>query len=249
MKRALPFLALALLPIQAHAYLPPAFFVYSKLVDQKTKNSVHSAAITVARPQAGGTEEILGTITISGWQPGEGSWPTLSLIFQNDSEALIRSVTAFGIEVAREPDLLQVPRDKLAAMKDPPVPFYRPDPAMSLKRTRQTFAWVHGNHASGKSVWVEKDSFLPLKIAAPCPPAAAALAWAKPGEDKCEMEFRSLSALRRGNFQSARLTLWKDGAPLLFFTFDKVASGKTKLPATESTLTPELKGLAEQLLH
>lgn len=242
-------IALLLSPLAAHAYLPPAFFVYSRLVDQKAKNSITGVSITVARPQAGGTEEILGSLTLPEWHTTEGGWPTLSMIFYNDSEALIKAVTSFGLEVARETELLQVPRDKLMAMKDPPLPFYRPDPTMSLKRTRQTFAWVHSNAAAGKSVWVEKDSFLPLKIAAPCPPAAVNLVWAKPGENRCEMEFRNLLALRKGNFQSARLTLWKDGSPLLFLTFDKLASGKTKLAPAESKLSPEVKEIAEAVLH
>lgn len=242
-------LALLILPGAAFAFLPPAFFIYSKLTEQKPKNTVTGVALTVARPQTAGTEEILGTLMIPEIKPVPGGWPTLSLIFGTEQQALIQAVTAFGITVIPESDLLRVEREKLIVMKDPPVPFYKPDRTMSLKRARQTYAWVHSNAESGRSVWIEKDSFLPLKIAAPCPAGAVALAWAKAGDNKCEVEFRNLYALRRGNFQNARLTLWKDGAPLLFFTFDKLASGKTKPPPSDGRLAPEVKDIAEIILH
>ncbi|MGZ3672646.1 MAG: hypothetical protein ACXVCB_22370, partial [Bdellovibrionota bacterium] len=181
--------------------------------------------------------------------PVPGGWPGLSFVFRTDSESLIQAVTAFGLSVVPEAELLRVERSKLYAMKDPPDPFYKPDPTMSLKRTRQTFAWVHSSTDGARSVWVEKDSFLPLKIAAPCPPEAVALPWAKAGENKCELEFRNLYALRRGNLSSARMTLWKDGAPLLFFTFDRLATAKTKLPPADGKLSPDVAAVVEMVLH
>ncbi len=249
MKRVFFLLTLVIAPASAHAYLPPAFFVYSRVTEQKAKNNVTGALVTVARPQSSGTEEILGQLSLSEWQPVTGGWPTLSLIFNADHEALIRSVTAFGLTVAPETSLLRVERERISAMKEAPRPFYKPDRTMSMKRARQTYAWVHSNAESGKSIWVEKDTVLPLKIAAPCPAAAASLSWAKSGENKCEIEFRNLSALRRGSFQSARLTLWKDGAPLLFFTFDKTVSGKAKLSPTDGKLPPDVREVAETVLH
>jgi hypothetical protein len=247
--KLLPLFVVLLASPNAHAYLPPAFFVYSKVVEPKAKSpAVNGVALTVSKPQAAGTEEILGSISLTDWKSGSGGWPTLSLIFDGDQEALVRAVSSFGLTVLKETELLRIDKDKSAAMKDPPHPFYRTDPHMSLKRTRQTYAWVHGN-ADGKSVWIEKDSFLPLKIAAPCPSAASGLGWAKAGDNKCEVEFRNLGALKRGNFSSARLTLWKDGAPLLFFNFDKVATGKMQLPKADDRLSAEVKEIAETILH
>jgi hypothetical protein len=205
--------------------------------------------LTVARPQAAGTEEILGTLSLADWIPAANGWPTLSLIFATDTEALLESVKKFGLTVIPERELLRVPKEKLVALKDPPEPFYMPDRTMRLKRTRQTFAWVHSDLKGGRSIWIEKDSFLPLKIAAPCPAAAASLSWAKAGENKCEVEFRNLGAVRRGNIQSARLTFWKDDSPLLFFTFDRLAGAKAKLPPSSGTLPPEVKEIAETILH
>lgn len=244
------FLIAILLPLSAQAYLPPSFFLYSKVVEQKAKTPVTGVAMTISRPQNAGTEEILGSITLQEWKsPSSQGWPTLSLIFENDPEALIQAVSGFGLTVLREQDLFRVEKEKLPALKDPPHPFYKVDPNMSLKRTRQTYAWVHADSESGKSVWVEKDSFLPLKVAGPCPSAANGLGWAKAGDNKCELEFRNLGAIRRGNFQSARLTLWKDGAPLLFLTFDKVTSGKAPLPKGDEKLPGDVKEIAETILH
>lgn len=242
-------LLLLMIPLAAHAYLPPAFFIYNRITEQKAKNAVTGVTVTVARPQAASTEEILGNLSVSDWQATPGGWPTLSLIFNADYDALLKSVAAFGLTVAPETSLLRVERERIAAMKEAPRPFYKPDRTVSLKRTRQTYAWVHSSQDGSHSIWVEKDSVLPLKIAAPCPGAASSLSWAKSGEGKCEVEFRNLAALRRGNFQSARLTLWKDGAPLLFFTFDKTVSGKVKLPPSDGKLPSEVKEVAETILH
>jgi hypothetical protein len=237
-------------PGPAHAYLPPAFFLYSKVTEPKAKTPpVTGVALTVARPQSSGTEEILGTISLTSWKGDSGGWPGLSLIFEGDSEQLIQSATAFGLTVLREQDLLRIEKDKAMAMKDPPHPFYKTDPNMSLKRGRQTYAWVHSHRESGKAVWVEKDTFLPLKITGPCPAAISGLGWAKSGDNKCELEFRNLYALKRGNLQSTRLTLWKDGAPVLFFNFEKVTSGKMALPKSDERLAPEVKEIAEAILH
>ncbi len=241
--------ALFSLATPAYAYLPPAFFIYSKLGEQKTRTQITGALLTIARPQNAGTEEILGTLSLPEWRPVEGGWPGLSLIFHSDTESILRSVSAFGLTIYPESELMRVDREKLTALKEPPVPFYKPDPTMSLQRTRDTYAWVHSNAQTGESIWVEKDSFLPLKIAAPCPNGAAELAWAKSGPNKCELEFRNLTALRHGNLQNARMILWKDGAPLLFLTFDRLASAKTKLPASDGKLSSELISLVETVLH
>jgi hypothetical protein len=248
--RLLGALFLFACPSSAHAYLPPAFFIYSKVVEPKAKAlPITGIALTIARPQAGGTEEILGTYALTDWKNSSDGWPTLSLIFDSDQDALIKSVSSFGLPVLKEADLLRIEKEKVALMKDPPRSFYRTDPNMALKRTRQTYAWVHGNKESGKAVWVEKDSFLPLKVAGPCPPAATSLGWAKSGANQCEVEFRNLHALKRGNFSSARLTLWKDGVPLLFLNFEKVATGKMPVPKSDERLPPDVKEIAETILH
>lgn len=240
---------LATLATSAQAYLPPAFFLYSKVAESKVKAPVTTGVVlTIARPMSGGTEEALGTFSLTSWKGG--GWPTLSLIFEGNEEALIQSVVNYGIPVLKESELFRFDKEKAKAMKDPPRPFYKTDPHMSLKRTRQTYAWVHSTKDGNKSVWLEKDTFLPLKIAGPCPNAVSNLGWAKSGDNHCEMEFRNLQALKRGNPQSARLTLWKDGVPVLFFSFDRVTSGKAPTPKTgEDRLPSEVKEIAEFILN
>jgi hypothetical protein len=238
-----------LIPGAASAYLPPAFYLYSRIAEQKGKAPVNSVILSISRPQAAGTEEVLGSFTLQNWKATEGGWPTLSILFASDSDALIDAVSAFGLSVASEKDLLRVSREQLYGLKDPPHPFYKIDKTMSLKRARQTYAWVHSNKEDGKSVWVEKDTFLPLKIAAPCPAGVAALPWAKAGDNQCEVEFRNLYALRKGNIQNTKITLWKDGVPLLFFTFDRVAAARSNQQVADSRLPAELKSIVETIMH
>lgn len=244
-------LVLIFTPTPALAYLPPAFFLYSKISESRAKTPpVHGVSISISRPQGSGTEETLGTLSLPEWKAqSNGAWPTLSLIFETDQEALLHAITSFGLSVPSEQELSKVEKERLVALKDPPKPFYKVDPNMALKRTRLTYAWVHRNQATGKSIWVEKDTFLPLKISAPCPSQASELGWAKSGENKCELEFRNLHALKRGNLHNTRLTLWKDGVPLLFFTFEKIAAGKAVLPESQESLPEHVKEIAEAILR
>lgn len=246
-------LALALFffsPAAAQAYLPPAFYVYGSIAEQRAKAPAPSLQISISRPSAAGTEEVLGSMNIAGWRPTGGGWPSLSLLFTPESETLIQSVAAFGIPVAKETDLLRASKEQVAAMKEPPKPFYKTDKRMKLKRFRQTYAWVH--QENDRAVWIEKDSFLPLKIEGPCPAPVKDLSWVKPGADLCELEFRNVYSLRKGTPQNSRITLWKDGAPILFFTFDRVvapkAGGAPGLTA-ETKVAAEYSTIADIILH
>lgn len=245
------FLALFfLLPGAAQAYLPPSFYVYNHIAEQRAKVPTPSVQISVSRPMGSGTEQLLGTITIGSWQPRTGGWPALSLLFASDPEMLTRSVMAFGLPVAKEADLLRASKEQVAAMKEPPRPFYKVDKRMKLRRHRQTYAWVHKE--GDRAVWVEKDTFLPLKVEGPCPPEVSTLEWAKAGENRCEIEFRNVGSLRRGTPQNSRITLWKDGAPVLFFSFDRVVPPKAGgVPAlhSESKVPPEISSIADSILH
>ncbi len=240
----------------AHAYIPPAFFIYSKITEQREQAPTPALTLLVSRPAAAGTEEAIGTVTIQNWAPEEGGWPALSLLFASKPDELIAAVEKFGVPVFREPDLLRVSKEQAAAMKDPPRPFYKTDKTMGLKRLRQNYAWVHGGAADGgqKSVWIEKDSFLPLKVTAPCPPKAADLPWAKSGEGKCEVEFRNAWSLRRGSSPAgAKIIFLKDGQPLLYFSFEKISYPKAGAPAAapslEAKLPDEVREIATVLLH
>lgn len=256
MRTALFLLLLSgLAATEAHAYLPPSFYVYGRIAEQREQKGkeqppLPGVQISVSRPLDSGTEETLGSITLPSWPAMEGGWPSLTLLFANEKEQLIRAVNNFGVPVSKETELLRASREQIAGMKEAPRPFYRADKRMGLKRYKQSYSWVHREGA--RAVWVEKDSFLPLKIEAPCPPAAAQLAWAKAGEGRCEMEFRNIASVRRGNPQSSRMLLWKDGAPLLFFSFERVVTPKAGAASSltlQSTLPPGVQGVAETVLH
>ena len=245
------FLLFCLLaPGRSEAYLPPAFHIYATIAEQRSKSATPSFQFSVSRPSAAGTEELLGTMNVAAWRAQENGWPSLSLLFASDAESLVQSVSIFGIPVAKEIDLLRASKEQVSAMKEPPRPFYKTDRRMSLKRFRQTYAWVHSE--KNKSIWIEKDTFLPLKIQGPCPASVTDLPWVKPGENICELEFRNVYSLRRGSPQNSRITVWKDGAPVLFFTFDRVVlpkgNGAPGL-AAESKLPAEIEAVAAIILH
>lgn len=231
----------------AHAYLPPAFYVYGQIAESRAKNPpVEGLRISLSRPKGAGTEEGLGSFVVAGWSPSTNGWPSLSLLLSPQADSIIRSVTAFGIPVAKENELLRGSREQLAAMREPPRPYYRPDKRMTLKRHRQSYAWVH--RESGREVWLEKDSMIPLKIVGPCPREVIDLSWAQSGENRCELEFRNAVAVGRGALSSVRMLLWKDGAPLLFFSFDK-ASARADGGEADGALSEEAKAAADILLH
>lgn len=250
MVKLLLLVASAIFPATASAYLPPAFYVYSHIAEQRAKAPNPSLQISVSRPMGSGTEEVLGTVTVPAWSSRPQGWPSLSLLFSGEPDSLIQSVVSFGIPVAKESDLLRARPDQVAAMKDPPKPFYKPDKRMGLKRYKQTYAWVH--RENDKAVWIEKDTFLPLKVEGPCPEEVKELSWAKSGENKCELEFRNVYSLRRGTPQNSRITVWKDGNPVLFFSFDRVVSpkaGGAPALAADNKLPANISAIADSILH
>lgn len=238
-----------LLPLSASAYLPPSFFLYSEVASHRGKGTMMGATLTVSRPLPTGGEEVIGSITLPGSVAGASAWPSLSLLLQNEEAALVEAVRGFGLPVVKEADLLRASRDQAAAMKEPPRPFYKTDPLMSMKRFSKTYAWVHADKEGSRAIWVEKDTFLPLRIEGPCP---VELSWAKAGENRCAMEFRNVYALRRGNATGARIVLMKDGFPAVYFSFDKltpVAVGGSVTISPDAKLPEELKALAAVLFR
>jgi hypothetical protein len=246
------FLLLVFAPNFAQAYIPPSFFIYTKIAEQKEQSPNPSLTLLVSRPAAGGTEEALGTITLPTWPSSEGNWPTLSLLFSSNVNELFSAVEKFGLVIPREQDLLRVSKEQAAAMKDPPRPFYKSDKNMALKRQRQNYAWVHrGSEDSKKSIWIEKDTFLPLKISAPCPEKATELPWAKSGDNLCDIEFRNTWSLRKGSAPvGAKIILSKDGQPLLYFSFEKISYTKsTTNTVAEFKIPDDIREIAQILLH
>jgi hypothetical protein len=248
MKWKLTILITALFPLVAAAYLPPAFFVYAETAGHRGKGTIPGATFTVSRPLPSGGEEVLGNLTIPGSVAGAGAWPSMSLLFQGDADALLEAVRGFGLTIPKETDLLRATREQAAAMKEAPHPFYRTDPTMSLKRFHKTYAWVHSNKEGTRSIWIEKDTFLPLHIEAPCP---VELSWTKSGENRCAVEFRNVYPLRRGTAAGGRIIFLKDGVPVLYFSFDRLSAAGTEAPVVSSDAknAEEIKALAAVLFR
>lgn len=238
-----------LIPLSASAYIPPSFLIYSRIAEQREQAPAPALTLLVSRPASGGTEESLGTIQVQGWPAEDGAWPSLSLLFASKPDELMGAVEKFGLTVFREQDLLRVSKEQAAAMKEPPRPFYKNDKTMGLKRQRGNYAWVHTT--AEKSIWIEKDSFIPLKIAAPCPKQVNELPWAKSGEGKCELEFRNAWSLRKGTAPvGAKMILMKDGQPLLYYSFERISYPKAPLSSSlEVTLPDEIRDISNALLH
>ncbi|MGE3261446.1 MAG: hypothetical protein AB7K68_06685 [Bacteriovoracia bacterium] len=240
---------LLLLPVSASAYLPPAFFIYAETAAHRGKGVVPGATFTVSRPLPTGGEEVIGNLTLPGLVAGAGSWPTLSLLFQSEEAPLTDAVRGFGLTIPREVDLLRASRDQAAAMKEAPRPFYKADPTVSMKRFHKTYAWVHSDKEGSRSIWIEKDTFLPLHIEGPCPKVE--LSWTKSGENRCAVEFRNVYPVRRGNTTGARITLLKDGVPVMYFSFDRLSAATTGAPvvSSDAKYPEEIKALAAVLFH
>ncbi|MGZ3692802.1 MAG: hypothetical protein ACXWQO_01035 [Bdellovibrionota bacterium] len=249
MKRLALSLALLLFPLAAFALLPPAFFLYSEVASHRGKGTIPGISFTVSRPLPAGGEEVIGGLTLPGLVAGNGAWPTLSLLFQSDDAALAESIRGFGIPILKETDLLRVSREQAAAMKDPPRPFYKSDPSVTMKRFRKTYAWVHSDKDGARSVWIEKDTFLPLHVEAPCP--SVELPWTKAGENRCAVEFRNVYPLRRGNANGGRIIFLKDGVPALYFSFDRLSKESTGAPvvSSDAKYPAEIKALSDILFH
>lgn len=232
------------------ARIPPSFFIYQQMAEQINRPSGTALLISVSRPVGSGNEELLGSKIISTWAPSPGGWPALSILFGASPEVITEAVVNFGIPVAKEQDLVRLSREQIRAAKDPVRPFYKSDSRMKLRRLRKSYAWVHLE--GEKSVWIEKDSFLPLKIEGPCPKEVSDLSWAKSDSGNCELEFRNVISARRGAPSNSRITLWRNGNPLLFISFDKIASGRPIDPAknpTQPIASSEVQAILENILH
>lgn len=240
--------ALLIFLTSAWAKLPPSYFVYEQISELAPRPNGTSLIISISRPLGSGNEELLGTLNLPSWENKEGAWPALSLLFPANKEQLKGSIKNFGLKISEETELVRLPKDKILSSKDPVKPFYKPDPRMHLRQVRGTYAWVH--EEADRSVWIEKDTFLPLKVSGPCPPGVSDLGWSKGGSSICEIEFRNILSARRGAPSNSRLTLWQNGAPILFLSLDRVGSLRAfdRMPPS-AEISDAVKSILDTILH
>jgi len=230
------------------AKLPPSFFIYEQISEAVTRPNGTALTLSVSRPLGSGNEELLGTLNLPSWGNSPGGWPSLSLLFPTNKDQLKGAVKNFGLNISEEAELVRLPKEKIVTSKDPVNPFYKPDPRMFLRQLRGAYAWVH--EEEDRSIWVEKDTFLPLKIVAPCPEGVSGLGWSKGGAIACELEFKNIISARRGAPSNSRLTLWQDGAPLLFLSLDRVGNSRAfdKMPPSAG-FSDAVKSVLDTILH
>ena len=240
---------------EARAYIPPAYFIYEQMAQPREKSSRYSYQIQVSKPVSpiSNMEENLITYVHEFPVPAEGGWPVLSLLFSSSSKEIETSVEKFGISTVSEDALLVAPKEEIIALKDTPKTYYRPDPQMELKRYKQSYAWSHveSNPATSgaRSVWMEMDTFIPLKITGPCPKQLDELPWILPGEGTCELEYKNVFSLKAAPKQTYKLVFSKNNAPALLIVIERTNSKPSSPPLSENKIIEPLFQLVQTLLH
>ncbi|MCO5142439.1 MAG: hypothetical protein M9962_05045 [Oligoflexia bacterium] len=239
--------------LPAFAYIPPSYFIYNKIAGEK-ETPFPTIKLSVTKPAAGGTEETLGTITISSIVIEENRWPVLSILFPSTQAQLKNSIKAFGLNIPTEKDLLIVPENQISQAKDLPKKLYKNDENIKLKRYGKSYAWVHRNAENKKEIWIEKDSFLPLRVQGDCPKELEDVLAKIDLSEPCSFEFRNQYSLKRGRYQQAKIILIQKDVPLLYFNFDKITTNKSpaNIESTErvqSTLQPALNAALDKILN
>lgn len=188
--------ALVLSITSAHAYVPPSFFVirtlarkHTSLEDAKFRSKVtffkkggevahiltESLVITSAEHAVvrivdpSGNELASHTRKLVSGRAGDLDRPVpYDLLFIKDGGNIYEHLRALGLPLKTEGALYS---DKEGSMP------YKPEPYVSLERFENKVAVVVGEHPkrsdappAGTSLWVEKDSFLPLRAIFPSSP-------------------------------------------------------------------------------
>ncbi len=212
----------------ASAYVPPAFLLAKRIAEQHDPAKTVLAKVGVYRPGASPSEsdsllwEEFVAVPLTGTPRSSDRWPGLSILLESDSQKLTEGLRRFGLAVVPETALLRHPLDKVRAMKDPPRPFYLPDPSMSLKLQGKRVAWVSQSVDSTRSFWVEKDSFFPIMLQGPCPATIEEVSWAKSSDLPCELVFESVTGLQSAKGGKVSLLLRRDQQSLLRFRLNKI---------------------------
>ena len=160
------------LPSQALAYIPPSGFIIKNVASKHAgvkgvriqsqvsalengkPSATHFKAVTVFEPQG----ELIRSWAMD--DAGQKLYRfekrgnlSLAETLTLDARAneIARTMKAYGIPVRTEADLLQLPDEEQRRAAE----------VETMKRWKGTPAWVIGNQSQ---LWVEKDSFLPVRI-------------------------------------------------------------------------------------
>ncbi len=214
------FLGCALLgSLDSHAYIPPSAFVIKSLankhggfksvrvrstvtaMDGEMLTSTKFKTVTYFNPQtsilhAYASDES-GKSAFAIERRLESSTTTDALLFWSNPRQLQEHLKAQGLPIRTE--------DELAAMKDEDE--RRASEVQNLARWMSTVAWVIGDpprrDAKGPQLWIEKDTFLPLR-----------LVYTVPDEGLVDIQFEGQRFYREFPFPRA-ITVAKGGKAIL----------------------------------
>lgn len=211
----------------AHAYVPPSFFVirtlakkHAALESGRFKSKVtffksngdaigsvnetmvfnEADRVTVRATDSSGNELRTQSRKLVAGRGADLERPVVyDLFYVKDGASIFEHFKALGLPLKAE--------GALYAEKEGNMP-YKPEAAVALERFQNTIAVVIGSKSKepqGASLWVEKDSFLPLRATLPTPPQA--------GSTSEPLDIRASNYQVQKSFLYPRvLQIFRDGA-------------------------------------
>ncbi|MEK6579273.1 MAG: hypothetical protein AABZ55_08625 [Bdellovibrionota bacterium] len=162
---------------QALAYIPPTQFITKMMGDKHggiKKVRVRSEVIAVEEDHPSTGYRFKETTVYDGVTNTLRSWATdaagndlygvirgvtnmpagVAILFDSNSAQLVAALKGKGIPVKTQEDFAGIDDEATRSIKE----------ATSLARLGSTVAWVIGPRGESPQLWVEKDTFLPLKL-------------------------------------------------------------------------------------
>jgi len=251
---------LLVVPKLSLAYLPPSHFIAQKIVDERTafNRAILQISILLPKENIKATEKLLWETKVTYDHSFQGAWPTTTLLLENSAEKIIQSWRSFELPAPAEADLVLYKKEDYENEKEIPSPFYKRDPSISLKRYKNRYAWVASSDTKEKSLWIEKESFIPLAMMGPCPKNINDVSSVSISDSsKCELQFDRSLFSKNSASRVGKIILRHEEKPILIFKIEHLflspkevvwkAAIKENLETTPSP--KELKSIIEQLFY
>lgn len=170
------------------AYVPPSHFVANKLTQKKGSWNKVLMKLSLLRTKKGKKlkHELLWSSSIVYHNEGQKKeeeekqkqkqkehWPLLAMFLEKDPTKLIESWKEFQLDVSQEEELTLFKKEELKILGEIPNPFYKMEENTSYRRLQNQVALSYESKDKSRALLVEKDSFLPLMLFAPCPKGAS----------------------------------------------------------------------------
>jgi hypothetical protein len=243
------YLLVLLVCNNAFAYAPPIHFQVKKIVENHTPFNSASVLITTLKPAQDNqsVDEVLWQESIP--YSSKTNWPILALLMEPKEDALMAAWKNFGLLAPSEQELLAHKPAQFKAMENSPRPFYRFNPQLSLKRFAGGIAYASENSQSGKAIYIERDTFLPISVSGACPSDLQKLSWAKRSSAICKIEFERGNQFKPGSSRAFRVILKNETQSLLIFRIDSAKINPGKSEATEQAPSDELQNIFNEFFR